>query len=94
MTINRLQAEFERNDNASIWQGVIGPDRHEKNENILFPLNNLSLNEWISLKFIWNMTINKILVEFEMDSYGYASIWPGVMTPDRHKNCKNLVSAQ
>ena len=33
--------------------------------------------DWISFKFILNMTSNKTLVEFEKD--GYLPIWTGVL---------------
>ena len=55
-----------------------------KSRKILVPLNELSLNVWISLKFIWFMTINKIQVEFEKG--GYASIWTGVIAPGISQN--------
>ena len=59
---------------VSVWPAAMPPDKQE-----MFPLNNLSLTEWISLKFIWYMTINKILVEFKKG--GYVSIWIGGYSP-------------
>lgn len=53
--------------------------------NILVSAQKLSLNEWISLKFIQYMTINKRHVELEKKR-GYASILAGVMAPDRSQN--------
>ena len=50
-----------------------------KNAKVRFLHNNISLHQWIFQKFIRNMTISKIHIEFEMGSY--ASILTGVMTP-------------
>ena len=84
MAINKIHFQFEKGGCASIWTGVIEPDRSEKMENIWFPLNNLRLNDLILLKFIWYLTINKIQVEFEKG--GYASILPpGITAPERRE---------
>ena len=47
-------------------------------------LDNISLNELISLKFIWYMTIIKVQAGFE--KRGYGSILAGVMAHDRPVN--------
>ena len=47
----------------------------------------LSLNNHISLKFIWHVTINKIQVEL-FEKRGHLSIWTGVMALDRCENWK------
>ena len=72
LTMNRVQVEIEIERYASIWPRGTAPDRHEQLHFLLFPLNNLSLNEWISLKFMWYFTINKIPVGYEKG--GYVSI--------------------
>ena len=43
---------FKKGGYVFTWPGVIVPDRHEKLQIFGFLLNNLSLNEWISLKVL------------------------------------------
>ena len=38
-----------------------------------FSLNNLNLHEWISLKFMWYIGINKTQLEFQKEDS--SSIW-------------------
>ena len=54
MAISKIQVKYETGGYASTLTGVMAPDRREK-----LP------NEWISLYFIWYVTINKIQVEFK-----------------------------
>ena len=55
-------------------------------ENILFQLNNLSVNYLTLLKFIWDLTSSRIQVEF--GKKGYDNFATGKMALDRPKNCK------
>ena len=50
---------------CSIEPGVMAPDRLKKTPKFWYPAYYLAFNEWISLIFIWYMTINKIPVVFE-----------------------------
>ena len=91
LTSNKIQVEYEKEGYASIGPGVMAPDRREI-ANFWFPLNNLSFKECISLKFIWYKSIDKIQFEFEKE--GYASIWTGVIAPDRSELWKIYGYAQ
>ena len=51
-----------------------------------FPLDKLSSNDSILLKFIWYLTINKIQVEFDKEDY--APILSRVIAPDRSEKGK------
>ena len=57
-------------------------------ENIWFLLDYLSLNEWISLKFMWYISVNKIQVEFKiefMHQFGQ-ELWPLIYLKSEKKN--------
>ena len=56
-------------------------DRPEKIANIWCLLNFLGLSRWLSMKFMWGITINKMQVDLQTGSY--ALILTGVMAPDR-----------
>ena len=64
MTIYYIQIKFEKAGYVSILAGVMASDRPKNGKKIQFPLNNSSLNEWISSQFVWYVTIIKILAEF------------------------------
>lgn len=75
-----MQIEFEKRRCALICTGVMAPDITEKKKKekiFWFLLDNISLNKLISLRLMWNMTVNNIQVEFEKG--GYTSIRGGVM---------------
>ena len=68
MTISKIQVKVEKGRLCFNFARSYNPDRCEIG-NFCFPLNNLSLREWISLKFIQYMTISKIQDEFEKGGY-------------------------
>ena len=91
LTINRIQVEFKKEGYASIW-----PEGITMKKCIflfVFPLNNFSINEWNSLKFIWYMP-RKIKYRLSLKKKVKRQFGQEIGPPIDMKYCKFWVPTQ